>query len=529
MATCPAGGEPQLPRKDSSAIATRTKGNVTTYICVYFGSAYLALLATPLVIWLARRIGAVDYPDARSVHTRPVPRIGGIAIYLSSMALIVSLLFLNNGIGQQFRAVWLQVITLLGAATAIFLVGLVDDLRRLRASVKFMVELLAAAALCGVGVRIGSVGLGGELPTSLGWLSWPLTLLWIVGVTNAVNMSDGLDGLAAGVAAIACGVIAVFAIYGSTIHTGLAASNDVIMALFALALLGGLSGFLFFNFNPAKVFMGDCGSLFIGFTIAAASVMCVSKSAALVGLALPALALGIPIFDTLFSMLRRFLERRSLFAPDRSHFHHRLLELGLNQRRAVIIIYIATLLAAGIGLYMLISDSVSAVIVFGGVLLLVLLMFRAVGVVRLHEVLIRLKAKYEGARQERDERRAFELLQLQFRQVHDTRQWWKAICEAATRMDFVWVSLKTTYDDGHIDTEVWRAPSAEPVDMSRLVTMTIPFKNGNPHTSEEFEIAVSVNGSLEAAGRRVTLFGRLIDEYATQASPSPDRHLAGGG
>ncbi len=502
---------------------------MTTYICVFFGSAYLALLVTPLVIWLARRIGAVDYPDARSVHTRPIPRIGGIAIYVSSMALIVSLLFLSNNIGEQFRAVRLQVVMLLVAATVIFLVGLIDDLRRLPARVKFLAELLAAAALCAVGVKISNVGLGAESAVSLGWLSWPLTLLWIVGVTNAVNMSDGLDGLAAGVAAVACGVIAVFAIYGSTIHTGLAASNDVMMALFALALLGGLSGFLFFNFNPAKVFMGDCGSLFIGFTIASASVMCVSKSAALVGLALPALALGIPIFDTLFSMLRRYLERRSLFAPDRSHFHHRLLQLGLNQRRAVITIYIATLLAAGIGLYMLISDSVSALIVFGGVLLLVLLMFRAVGVVRVNEVLSRLKANHECARQERDERRTFEHLQLQFRQVHDTRQWWTAVCDAANCMDFVWVSLKTIHNDGHIVTEVWRAPNVASLDMSRLVTMTIPFKNGNPHTSEEFEIAVSVNGSLEAAGRRVTLFGRLIDEYATLADPSPDRHLAGGG
>ena len=137
-----------------------------TYIGVYFGSAYLALVATPLVIWLARRIGAVDHPDARSVHTQPVPRIGGIAIYLSSMCLIVSLLFLNNNIGEQFRAVWLQVVTLLAAATAIFLVGLVDDLRRLPARVKFLVELLAAGALCLVGVRIGSVGLGAGIAHS---------------------------------------------------------------------------------------------------------------------------------------------------------------------------------------------------------------------------------------------------------------------------------------------------------------------------------------------------------------------------
>ena len=242
-----------------------------------------------------------------------------------------------------------QIVVLLASATGVFLIGLIDDIRHLPVLPKFLVEVLGATALCLVGVRIDSIDFTGGQVLHLGWLGCPLTLLWIVGVTNAVNMSDGLDGLAAGVAAIACGVIAVFAIHGSTIHTGLAQSNDVMMALFSLALLGGLSGFLFFNFNPAKVFMGDCGSLFIGFTIASASVMCVSKSSALVGLTLPALALGIPIFDTLFSMLRRFLERRSLFAPDGSHFHHQLLRLGLNQRRAVIIIYAVTLVAAGSG------------------------------------------------------------------------------------------------------------------------------------------------------------------------------------
>ena len=151
-----------------------------TYFCVYFGSAYLALLTTPLVIWLARRLGALDNPSIRSVHTHPIPRIGGIAIYLSATCLIVSLLFLNNAIGDRFREVRLQVITLLGAATCVFLVGLVDDLRRLRARYKFMVEVLGAGALCLVGVRISTIGVGEAWGLSLGWLGWPLTLLWNV-------------------------------------------------------------------------------------------------------------------------------------------------------------------------------------------------------------------------------------------------------------------------------------------------------------------------------------------------------------
>jgi UDP-GlcNAc:undecaprenyl-phosphate GlcNAc-1-phosphate transferase len=496
---------------------------VHTYLWVYFGAAYLAILVTPFVTWLARRIGAVDRPGIRSIHTQPIPRIGGVAIYLSSVCIILSLLFLNNTIGQTFRGVRLQVMTLLGSATTVFLIGLIDDLKGLPARSKFAAELLGAGTLCLAGVRIGSIGLGDGPAISLGWLGCPITLLWIVGITNAVNMSDGLDGLAAGVAAIACGVIATFAIHGSTIHTGEARSNDMMMAIFALALLGSLSGFLFFNFNPARVFMGDCGSLFIGFTIAAASVMCVSKSTALVGLALPALALGIPIFDTLFSMLRRFLERRSLFAPDRSHFHHRLLELGLNQRRAVMIIYVTTAAAAGLGLFMLVSDNISSLLVFGGTLLLIVLVFRVAGVVPLHEILAGLQQKYNRSRHQHDERKVFENLQLQFHHVRDPGQWWQAVCEAARQMEFAWVSLKTTHEDGRVEEELWRTPNSPP-DLKTMVVINVPLLSAAPGRMINLELAIARNGSLEATGRRATLFARLLDENGAKAVVSGKGH-----
>jgi UDP-GlcNAc:undecaprenyl-phosphate/decaprenyl-phosphate GlcNAc-1-phosphate transferase len=483
-----------------------------TYLGVYFGVAYLALFATPLVIRLARRIGAVDHPGVRSVHTRPVPRIGGVAIYVSTACILLALLVLNHAVSDRFREVRPQVLTLLIAATGIFLVGLIDDLRGLPARCKFAAEVLGAVALCLVGVRIGSIGLGRETELALGWLGVPITILWIVGVTNAVNMSDGLDGLAAGVAAIACAVIAVLALHGSTTHTGPARSNDIMMALFALALLGSLTGFLFFNFNPAKIFMGDCGSLFVGFTIAAASVMCISKSAALVGLALPALALGVPIFDTLLAMLRRFLERRSLFAPDRSHFHHRMLDLGLNQRRAVLVIYAVTLIAAGLGLFMMLGNGPLALIVFAGVLALLVLVFRLVGAFGLSDTLMGLRKNYRCSCRQRAERRTFETLQLHFRQLPGDNAWWPAVCEAAEQMDFAWVSLETTHPDGRTDTEIWRPAAQPPAAGPQLLTMRMPLKNGHPDRSYELEFAICVNGSFESAGHRGTLFGRLLDE-----------------
>jgi len=491
---------------------------MTTAITVYIGSAFVALIVTPLVIWFAPRIGAVDRPGVRTIHERPVPRIGGVAIFVAAMSLIVAVLHIDNVIGEAFRAMWLRMTTLLCTSSFIFLVGLVDDLRGLPARIKFAAEVLAAVGLCAAGIRIESIGLTSDLSPHLGQAGCVLTVLWVVGVTNAVNLSDGLDGLAAGISAIACGVIAVLALYG----------GSTIMAILALALVGSLSGFLVFNFNPAKIFMGDCGSLFLGYTIAASSVMCMTKSSALVGLALPALALGIPIFDTLFSMLRRFLERRSLFAPDRSHFHHRLLDMGLRQRHAVLAIYLLTVLFTGMGLFMMVCRDGSALVVFGCILLMLVLVFRVVGAVRLRETLAGLKEKYALNQCCKHERAAFEYLELRFDQVHNQGQWWEAICEAAQRMDFAWVSLKTMHPDGQVEEEIWRSSETKP-GMSRLVMVTIPLASTNGDPPREFQIAIWANGSLEAANRRATLFGRLIDEYSPATlRPAGDEALTVG-
>ena len=473
-----------------------------TYLSIFLGSVFLALVVTPAVIWLARRLRVVDHPGVRTVHTRPTPRIGGAAIFLSAMTLMIAVLFLNNAIGQAFQNIQLQVMTLLCSASFVFLIGLLDDLKGLPARFKFLAELLAAGSLCLAGVRISSIGITEQWTLHIGLLSWPLTLLWIVGVTNAVNLSDGLDGLAAGVSAIACGVIAVFAIH----------SSQVVMVVLMLALLGSLSGFLVFNFNPAKVFMGDCGSLFLGFTIASASVLCTAKSAALVGLALPALALGIPIFDTLFSILRRFIERRSIFAPDRSHFHHRLTDLGLKQRHVVLVIYGMTLLSAGLGMFTLVAHGGGTLIIVFCILLLLLLVFRAVGSVQLGQTVAALQDKYRMAGQRRQDQRGFEQAQLHLRNARTAEQWWTAICGAAERMDFAWVSVKTTKKDGSVDAQIWRMTRAQP-DPSKLVLMTIPLNGNGSEARHEFEIAICVNGSYESASRRATFFARLLDEH----------------
>ena len=492
-----------------------------TYICVYLASAFAATVLTPMVIWLARRIGAVDRPNVRSVHKRPIPRIGGIAIFVSAVIMVAVLPFLHPRIGDHFVRVRTELIVLLCSAAFIFAVGLYDDLKGLPARYKLAAQVLASGALCLAGVRIGNIGVLDGFEIDLFWLAWPVTMLWMVGLTNAVNLSDGLDGLAAGVSAIACAVIAIFALTAVAAQPNgtTAQSNDVMMALFALALLGSLSGFLIFNFNPAKVFMGDCGSQFLGFTLAATSVMCVSKSRALAGLALPVLALGIPIFDTLFSMLRRFLERRSLFAPDRSHFHHKLLDRGFSQRRVVLSIYVATLAVAGGGLGMLVVDNMFSLLLFGGLLVCLVLLFHFVGAIRIREILLRLQEKRTLSNLKRREREAFEHLQLMFRQTRDADEAWQAVCEAAYRMEFAWVALRNSYSDGRVEEELWRYPDVDP-DLSRIVTVTIPLSNGNGCASRQFEIAIQANGSIESASRRAVFFGRLIDENILRMTAS---------
>ncbi len=472
------------------------------YLIVCGAALLLAVGITPLVIWGARRINAMDRPGVRTVHGSPIPRVGGVAIFLSTVTALVSVLFLNNAVGAEFRSLRLQLGMLLGTATFIFLIGLVDDLKGLPARVKFAVELAAAIALCVAGVRISHIAVTDELSLSLGDWGYVLTVLWIVGVTNAVNLSDGLDGLAAGVSAVACAVIAVFALY----------SQNAIMAVFMLALLGGLCGFLFYNFNPAKIFMGDCGSLFVGFTIAASSMMCLTKSSVLVGLALPVLALGIPIFDTFFAMLRRFLERRSLFAPDRSHFHHRLIDMGLKQRHAVIAIYAATCGAAGLGLFMMIRRDTGALVLFGFILLLLVLLFRGVGAVRFRETLQQLQHKHAMTVQEKQIRRTFEDLQLRFRRVHDADQWWQAVCEAGEGFHFDSVSLVMTDRNGHAHTKTWRRAECSR-NGARIVTMNLPLAAHSDQKCMECQVTITAEPSLEWAGHKGVLFSRLVDEH----------------
>jgi UDP-GlcNAc:undecaprenyl-phosphate GlcNAc-1-phosphate transferase len=273
---------------------------------------------------------------------------------------------------------------MLGGATIIFITGLIDDIKSVKTWIKLLTQTAAAVTVCAFGIRIEVIRVPDLFSLNFGIFSWPFTILWIVGVTNAVNFIDGLDGLAAGICAIACGTIAALAAY----------FHQAVLCVMMLALAGGLTGFLFFNFNPAKIFMGDCGSLFLGFIIATATVMCTAKSQAMVGFALPLLAMGIPIFDTLFIMLNRFGDKKPVYMPDREHFHHRLLKLGLKQRHVTILAYAVTLLATGAGVFIMAARSVRSIIMFVSILVLIVLIFHVIGAVSVSQIMRALRRKY---------------------------------------------------------------------------------------------------------------------------------------
>jgi UDP-GlcNAc:undecaprenyl-phosphate GlcNAc-1-phosphate transferase len=316
-----------------------------SYVAAFVLACVVSVILTPLVRRIALARGAFDRPGGRHVHVRSVPRLGGIAISLACCAPLLALFFVDSGVAISMRELPNQTAGLLLGGLALCALGVVDDTRGLRPRHKLVVQTLVAIGAYLFGFRIESIQMPLLGPLSMGVFALPVTVFWIVGVTNAVNLIDGLDGLAAGVVFFAA--ITNFVV-GNIAHS-------VFVALLMAAVMGSLVGFLFYNFNPARIFMGDSGSYFLGYVLAVSSLAGASqKASTTVSLLVPIVALGLPIFDTLFAMFRRMLERRPLFSPDRGHIHHRLLDMGITHRRAVMILYgvcvVLTVAAIGVSL-----------------------------------------------------------------------------------------------------------------------------------------------------------------------------------
>ena len=331
-------------------------GNI--FILLALAVAFLiSFSATPTVIALAHKINAIDIPkDERRVHKKPIPLIGGLAIFYG---FVISVLC--------FAVIDRQVMGLLLGSVIIVTVGVIDDIRDLSAKIKLLFQIIAAAIVIYFGVEIEYVANPfvkwfGPQYINLGLWAIPITMIWIIGVTNAVNLIDGLDGLACGVSTIAS-----VALLSMTLL-----SQNLNAAIITAALAGAGFGFLPYNFNPAKIFMGDTGSTFLGFVLACISIQGIMKMYAIISIAVPVLILGLPIFDTLFAIMRRIAKKKPIMAPDRGHLHHRLLDMGFSQRQTVTILYTLTSILCLTAVVMSLKDAMRGLILIFAVLLVLL-------------------------------------------------------------------------------------------------------------------------------------------------------------
>ena len=338
---------------------TMTERNGLFIVFSFVVALIVTYAATPLSIKLAFKIGALDIPkDNRRMHKKPIPRIGGIAIVYG--------FFISVCCFSSFMVDGTLNTPLLGILIGAFIIsvlGFLDDLKPKPALVKFIIQIAAAAIPVLMGVRVVAVAnpINNLLVRIPEWISIGGSILFIVGVTNAVNLIDGLDGLAAGVSTIAA--VALLSILIMQHNT------NATMLILAAALAGACFGFLPFNFNPAKTFMGDTGATFLGFILACISIQGPFKT--YVAFALPFIILGLPIFDTLFAIIRRLLKGQGIMTPDRGHLHHRLIDMGFSQRSAVIILYGLSAILAISAIVMFVANVTRALVLFLSIVLFV--------------------------------------------------------------------------------------------------------------------------------------------------------------
>jgi UDP-GlcNAc:undecaprenyl-phosphate GlcNAc-1-phosphate transferase len=317
-------------------------------------SFILCLILTPIFRDIFRSYGVVDQPDhGRKIHKYPIPRVGGIAIAASYVASFFIVQLRTGILNQQLALVW----KVLPAAAVIFAIGVIDDLWGLKPWQKLIGQFLAACIACASGICINDV----VWLHSHAWWTYPVTVFWLLACTNAFNLVDGMDGLASGV-----GLFSTLTIFLAALL-----SHNAPLAMATLPLAGCLLGFLCYNFNPATIFLGDSGSLLIGFVLGCYGIIWTQKSATLLGMTAPLMALSLPLLDVALAIVRRFLRRQPIFSPDRGHIHHRLLDRGMSPRRAAILLY-------GICSIVAIFSLLESVVSSNGISGVIILMFCAV-------------------------------------------------------------------------------------------------------------------------------------------------------
>lgn len=319
-------------------------------------SFLFSIFIVPAVIYFSKKQGLLDAPGGRKIHEHPVPRLGGVAVWFSTMLTFLFLVFLSYyPYGSLLSGI------LLGSSL-MFLLGLIDDIYCLDAKFKLFIQLAIATIVYCLGIRIEDVYLPFGISFHLGFLSWFVTTAWIVGISNAVNFIDGIDGLAGSIISI------------SAVTLGLIAattSNGIVSSLIAFILAGAMLAFLTYNFNPAKIFMGDSGALFAGFMLATLSITGIMQTES-TAMWVPVLVLFVPVFDITFASLRRIAKGKSPFIADAEHVHHRLLKAGLSQNKTVLFLSVIAVVMGGISVFW-INDSIIKYFIYAMALAVVML------------------------------------------------------------------------------------------------------------------------------------------------------------
>ncbi len=389
-----------------------------TSIVAFLLSMLCGTVLTPIVRRLAHRFGALDHArSSRKIHGQPIPRLGGVAIVVAFYVPLVGLLLFQTKLGELFVAEREHVIGLFVGGLAIALLGLYDDLRGANAGKKFLIQFAVAGFLYWLGFRIQEIANPFGAPISLGWASLPFTLVWMVGVVNALNLIDGLDGLAGGVALVA--VVTTFLIAVQRAHP--------LMMLFSSALAGSIIGFLFYNFNPASIFMGDTGSMFLGFVLAATAIQTNQKASTAAAIMIPAIALGLPIMDTLLAIARRALRGRPLFQADKEHIHHRLMAMGLSHRQTVLVLYGLCLVLGTAALLLTYANSGQTALLLFVLAVVAFVFLRSLGYMRLNQVAERAVDR----KRNRALRGAVRPLGRRLRQLRSVTDMWPIVVETA--------------------------------------------------------------------------------------------------
>ena len=313
------------------------------YLVAFFVGFSITILTTPFAKKVSIKYGAIDKPKKRGVSKREVPRLGGISIVLGFMSsMIVLIPFI-----EEFRT--LQFLGVIIGALIIVMLGILDDIKDLNSKLKALVQLIAVLIVVFTGTRIEMI-MWPVLAYNpiIATFSIPLTIIWIMGITNAVNLIDGIDGLAAGVSSISSIFIVILCIL----------TGEPLAVIFSASLAGSSLGFLPRNFNPAEIYMGDTGATFLGFVLAVTSIMGLFKTYTLLAVLIAVLVLALPILDTLSSIVRRLINHKPIMSPDRGHFHHRLIDKGFSQKHTVLILYAVSMFAGIISLLIVVANPI---------------------------------------------------------------------------------------------------------------------------------------------------------------------------